>query len=283
LGDTNARHYALFDEFIRQWRGEKIFVSVSDKFIVVSPPSRENPVPKIWFNPFEYMLAVNRVPYTLLSLEDILGRLMAGKETGRVFLVLSSDELPRAKAQTDLVAWHSAATDTGRELDYGVYTIPDAQQVHKPAFVLTDVARLPSTVNTVQINFADQLGIVGYESEPAKAASGAQFVVRVYWKALSTMSDAHTGFLHLMGPNGQLAAQVDRQLGGGVYGTDFWQPGDIIVEKYTLTLPNGPPAGDYTLRIGAYTFPSMERLIVRSANVPARDNVVELGTLRVEP
>ena len=26
LGDTNARHYAFFDEFIRQWRGEKIFV-----------------------------------------------------------------------------------------------------------------------------------------------------------------------------------------------------------------------------------------------------------------
>jgi hypothetical protein len=282
LGDTNARHYAFFDEFVRQWRGERILVSTSDKFIVVSPPSRENPAPKLWFNPFEYMLAVNRVPYTLLSLEDILGRLMAGEETGRVFIVLSQDELSRAKAQVDLVAWHSAA-DTGGELDYGVYVVPDAQQVHKPAFVLTDVARLPSTVNTVQINFADRLGIVGYESEPAKVVSGNQLVVKVYWKALSNMSDAYTGFLHLMGLNGKLVAQVDRQLGSGVYSTDFWQPGDIIVEKDTLTLPNDLPAGDYTLRIGAYILPSMERLVVRSASVPTRDNVVELGTLHMEP
>jgi hypothetical protein len=48
-------------------------------------------------------------------------------------------------------------------------------------------------------------------------------------------------------------------------------------------LPKDMPVGEYTLRVGVYSFPSLERLAVLSSNVPAQDNIVTLGTVHVGP
>src|SRR4030042_632301 len=95
------------------------------------------------------------------------------------------------------------------------------------------------------------------------------------------MPESYTGFLHLTGPDGRLVAQDDHELGRGFYRTIFWQPGEVIRERYVLTLPQSP-GGNYTLWAGAYGFPSLRRLAVRSADKPAQDNRVMLDTLHVE-
>ena len=71
-GRTNAPHWAFADEFLRQWHGEKIYLSET--------LGR--------FNPTEYFLATNRVPYSLMPLGRIMEHLATGQETGPVILVL---------------------------------------------------------------------------------------------------------------------------------------------------------------------------------------------------
>lgn len=267
IGETNAPYLAFFDEFIRQWRGETIFVSDSPL----------NNLPAI-----EYLLAVNRVPYTFMPVGRILERLATRQEAGRVTLILYNDELSRARSQADLMAWDSPVIQAARKVGYGVYTISDAQQVRKPTFVFTNTALAPA-VRIVQANFADQLGLTGYEARAETVAPGGELVVNVHWQAISAMPEAYTGFLHLVGPDGRLVAQDDHELGRGFYRTVFWQPGELVRERYTLDLPKGAPSGEYTLLVGAYSFPSLKRLPVRSASTFARDDVVTLGSINVKP
>jgi hypothetical protein len=264
-GETNAPLFALFDDFVQHWRGEKVLIG--------QPPGE--------FIVIEYFMAVNDIPYDLMPIGRILERLSTGYETKPVVLIVFDDDLPRVQSQTDLIAWNTQSKQTRQKLDYGVYTIIDPQRVRKPTFVFTDTMLAPA-VRAVQADFADQLAVTGYDLKSGKVASGAELVVNVHWQATRVMSDTFTGFLHLIGPDGHLVAQDDHELGRGFYRTIFWQPGEVIREKYVLTLPKDIPSGEYTLQVGAYSFPSLERLAVRSANVPAQDNVITLDTIHVE-
>ena len=175
------------------------------------------------------------------------------------------------------------------EMGYGSYTIADARQVRKPTYVFTDTTLGP-TLHAVQANFADQLGLLAYEVKPDKVTPGVELIVNVHWQAKAAMSEAYIGFLHLVGPDGRLVAQDDHELGRGFYRTLVWQPpegdlspGEVVRERYTLTLPKDVSFGEYTLRVGVYHFPSFQRLTVQSSSVPAQDNAVTLGTVQVRP
>lgn len=266
-GETNAHYYAFLDEFLQQWRGEKIYISETLGA----------------FNPTEYLLAVKRVPYDLMSLGRLMEKLATGQETGRVTLILSKEDLARVRSQADLIVWDTPAMQAARKMNYGVYTIQDARQVRKPVFVLAQDAPPDLAVRRLEANWADQLAVIGYQPDADNTPPGGKLIVAVYWRAIGVISEDYTGFLHLVGPDGQLVTQDDHELGRGLYRTIFWQPDEIVRERYELTLPEDAPLGEYTLWLGAYRYPSVIRLPVRSASVPARDDMVALGAVQVRP
>ncbi len=263
-GETNAPYFAFADEFTRQWRGEKVFLSDSPD------------VPQAT----EYFLAINAVPYIRSPVGRIMERLATGQENGRVTLILTNDDWSRAQAQTDSHLWNSPIMQDADKQGYGVVTIADARQVRKPSFVLASSTALAPTARAIQVNFAEGLSMIGYEIKPNSFNAGQEFIVNIYWQAVHAMPEAYTGFVHLVGPDGQLVAQDDHELGRDFYRTIFWQPGEVIRERYVLTAPKSP--GDsYTLWAGAYGFPSLQRLVVRSADKPTQDNRVMLDTISV--
>ena len=264
-GETNAHYFAFADEFMRQWRGEKIFLSSSG-------------VPQAT----EYFLAIKAVPYTRLPAGRIMEQLVTGQETGRVTLILTNDDRSRAQAQADMTVWDSPAMQDADKQGYGAITIADARQVRKPSFVLTSTSALAPTARALQVNFAEELSMIGYEVKPNPVNAGQEFVVNIYWQASRAMPEAYTGFVHLVGPDGRLVTQDDHELGRGFYRTIFWQPDEVIRERYVLTAPKSP-GGNYTLWAGAYGFPSLQRLVVRSADRPTQDNRVMLDTIHVGP
>jgi len=265
-GETNAPYFAFAQEFVRQWRGERILVSDS--------LGR--------FNPTEFFLATNRVPYDIMPFGRLMEWLATGQETGAVILILEKGDVARARSQAELIAWDTPAMQTAREMGYGAYTVPDARQVRKPTFVFTDTTLGP-TMRAVQANFADHLGVIGFEVNTAKATPGGELVLNVHWQATSAMPEAYTGFAHLVAPNDRLVAQDDHELGRGFYRTIFWQPGEVVRERYTLAVPKDAPGGEYTLWVGAYSFPSLQRLPVRSASTRHQDDAVLLGSVHVGP
>ena len=265
-GQTNRYELAFFREWVRQWKGETILVS--------DTLGR--------FNATEYFLAVNDVPYTHLPIGRLLERLATGQETGRVIIALDNADLPRAGSQADLIPWRLPNVQPDREMGYGLYVIADAQKVRKPNFVFSDTTLAP-TVHPLQVNLADQISLIGYESKSSNAAPGDRLIVQLYWKANRAAPDDYMGFIHLLGPDGRLVTQDDHELGRGFYRAYLWQPDEIIRERYEMVLPNDAPHGDYSFRVGVYRFPSLERLVVRSSSVPTQDNTITFGAIHVRP
>ena len=270
-GETSAPFLAFGDELVKQSRGATVLVSDSTGA----------------FNLPEYFLAVNNIPYKLMPIGRILERLAIGQETGRVLLAMTKDDLSRVQAQTEVIAWGAPVVQSDNPTPwygwYGVYAIVNAQQVRKPSFVLPDSAPLPSTVRPLQVNLADQISLIGYDSKSSQLAPGDRLIVQLYWKASGAAPDDYMGFIHLLGPDGRLVTQDDHELGRGFYRAHLWQPDEIIRERYEMVLSKDAPRGDYSFRVGVYRFPSLERLVVRSSSVPTQDNTVTFGAVHVGP
>ncbi len=49
---------------------------------------------------------------------------------------------------------------------------------------------------------------------------------------------------------------------------EYWQTGDLIVQRHRFFLPANMPPGEYTLATGAYWLDTMERWGVISGEVP---------------
>lgn len=62
-----------------------------------------------------------------------------------------------------------------------------------------------------------------------------------------------TVFVHLIGPDGALAATADAPPDSGRFPTSYWQTGDEIVDEHRLPWPNGwPEDASFEVRVGMY-------------------------------
>jgi hypothetical protein len=55
-------------------------------------------------------------------------------------------------------------------------------------------------------------------------------------------------------------AGSDQQPGGAFYPTDLWRTGEILRDEHVFIVPPGIPPGKYRLRVGMYSYPSLEPL-----------------------
>jgi hypothetical protein len=88
--------------------------------------------------------------------------------------------------------------------------------------------------------------------------------IHLTWQAVARPAADHTLFVHFY-PAGEEKSpplsQLDVQ---PCLPTGQWRPGDVIQEAYVLALPADLPPGDYTLALGWYTWPTLERLPLTS-------------------
>ncbi len=120
----------------------------------------------------------------------------------------------------------------------------------------------------------DSVALAGFDVEPEE---GGLLTVRLYWQALERMADSYTIFLHLQDASGELVAQSDTLPFGGRYPTTVWMPGETVATEHVLTIPDSatPP---FTLYVGMYPWPSMERLPAAQDGEIRPDSRLELIT-----
>jgi hypothetical protein len=83
--------------------------------------------------------------------------------------------------------------------------------------------------------------------------------LKLFWQAKTRPQADYTVFIHLLNAEGHIVAQADGPPAGGVYPTQLWEAGEIIVDERLL--PDLSP-GHYTLRLGLYQPDSGERLSI---------------------
>jgi hypothetical protein len=130
----------------------------------------------------------------------------------------------------------------------------------KPSFSvyrLEDVTPDPERP-TATIELDGPLAFLGYGVETSAVHSGETVLLRTFWEVREPPGRLFSLMAHLVGAGGASIAVGD---GLGV-GVDQLQPGDVIVQRHRLPVPEGTAAGEYELRTGAYWLGGTERWTV---------------------
>lgn len=128
------------------------------------------------------------------------------------------------------------------------------------------------------IAFGETLRLVGHDALPVALTPGSTLPLQMQWESVAATNQPLTAFLHLVAPDGTLAAQMDFP---PPYPPALWHPGERVELTYPLPLPNTLPPGEYELRVGWYHSDSLARLPATGANTV--DGALRLGTVRVPP
>ncbi len=99
--------------------------------------------------------------------------------------------------------------------------------------------------------------IVGYDV--AKQMQTLRVVI--YWEPQSRLNYDYTTFVQLVDERGQKVAQgTDHQLGGEMYPTSLWEPGQVLKDEQRIVLPPNLAPQSYSLVVGMYRQPDMDPL-----------------------
>jgi 4-amino-4-deoxy-L-arabinose transferase-like glycosyltransferase len=104
------------------------------------------------------------------------------------------------------------------------------------------------------VAWANGAQLVGYclEGDPRP---GGMVRWTLIWHITRTPTDDEDDvyyhwFNHLLDEEGQQRGQQD----GASFHTEYWQAGDTVINWFDLQVPGDAPPGDYTMRVGMYTY-----------------------------
>jgi 4-amino-4-deoxy-L-arabinose transferase-like glycosyltransferase len=136
------------------------------------------------------------------------------------------------------------------------------------------------------VDLDGQIRLIGYDLVLPAGASlvpGRTLPLVLYWQAIRRAAQDYTVFTQMVGPDGRVYGQQDNQPQGGRYPTTAWETGQVVIDRYDLTLGEGAPRGQYRLLVGMYDLATGVRLTAMDEDgrrLP--DDAVELTTLAVE-
>jgi len=192
------------------------------------------------------------IPRDVLLTEEEADRFLREATTGyrRVWLVdfgnpLEYDPSHRARG------WLARHAYLGFRQDYLGATLS--------MFILETPTRIEHPLDII---LGNEVRLLGYTLEPEVGHPGEFLFLTLYWEALRPMANSYTVFVHLMDGEGRLRAQIDSPPVGGTLPTSTWVPGDVIPDRYALSLPPDLTPGEYQLNVGLYLWPAMTRLSV---------------------
>jgi len=133
----------------------------------------------------------------------------------------------------------------------------------------------------LDVNFEDQLVLVGLDAPSASVAPGAVVPMTLYWRAQNAPARDYSTTLQVLDAQGRLVAQSDSQNPGGLP-TSRWRPGQYARDAHLLRVPPGTPAGQYRLIAGVYQFQGAALSFLDAAGA-AQGQLAPLGSLVVAP
>jgi len=124
--------------------------------------------------------------------------------------------------------------------------------------------------------------LAGYDMLVDDLRPGGELALSLYWESLRPVDADYTVFTQLLGPDGQLHGQFDRQPLHGHWPTSRWQPGQSFVDKFVIPVDETAPPGEYTLLVGLYDLNTGQRLPVTAAKERVTHDAIALFTLTME-
>ena len=150
----------------------------------------------------------------------------------------------------------------------------------RPAYIPVYAENDAALAHTANLDFNDQMRLVGYEWDKSNLFPGDNIEVRLLWQAQQPMTRTWSVFVHLH----DLAldapiAQRDMYPGQGLTATPLLRPGDRMLDRYVISIPPTAIApAELSLRVGLYDYATEERL-----RLPNGADAAVLAELTLQP
>ena len=124
-----------------------------------------------------------------------------------------------------------------------------------------DGSQVSGAHTPLQVNFGDQITLLGYDPPSADLYPGDALSLNLYWKARQSLTTDYSTFAHLADEEMNIYAQKD-SLNPGRYPTRFWELDEYNKDPHQIVVPPGTPPGEYLLGVGLYDPATLMRLPV---------------------
>ncbi|MDJ0756932.1 MAG: hypothetical protein QNJ45_25600 [Ardenticatenaceae bacterium] len=103
----------------------------------------------------------------------------------------------------------------------------------------------------LQVNFGDQIMLIGADIDQAVVKPGDSIDVTLYWKAIRPMEINFQSFVHFLAEDGFLKTQDDK-LNPGDFPTGQWPLDKYVLDQYELLIPADTLPGSYSINAGLW-------------------------------
>lgn len=144
---------------------------------------------------------------------------------------------------------------------------------------ITQQSRTLQPAHPNNLNFNNLVQFIGYDQEsPLSPGATGNLEISLYWQVDAVPQKDYKVFLHVIGPDNRLVAQVDELPTKGFYSPVQWQPGEIIKDTHRIELPSSLPAGSYQVMLGLYDPSDGVRLDILDQNQQPVGNSAVVAT-----
>jgi len=139
-----------------------------------------------------------------------------------------------------------------------------------PSFALYQLPLEPlAGRNTTKIEFGVDPSIIILAGVTDPVVKGNQLSLASWWIVVGDLPSDIAVFVHLIGEGGEIFAQYD----GLDAAANALQPGDILLQRHVLELPDGVSPGRFALRMGLYRRSDGQRIPLQTG-----DDAIEVAT-----
>jgi hypothetical protein len=201
-----------------------------------------------------------------------------------VALVLPADAPPGENTLRIRVSW---LRPDGSRLSARRWFLPAGQGINLPGVRVVEKENrrfeVPPMAHAAGANFDNKIHLLGYDLSPTRPQPGDALSLTLVWQSLaSDMRESYSVFVHLIGPDGEIHGQWDKEPGErSKEPTTGWVRDEVIVDLIQVPLPAGAPPGAYRVLVGLYLAPDGPRLPLREASGQAAGDALELTRIEV--
>ena len=200
-----------------------------------------------------------------LTMPDVVGRPAEEMRTGldSMRLEVTTKDVWSTEPRGQVVAQQPEAGSTVRAGDAVTLTVSSGPDV------------------VLEANLDEKIVLEGAVLQRRAFEPGQMLGVTLRWRAIGPINRNYSVFVHLIGPEGDLVAQDDRQ---PHLPTDRWNEGIEIVDPHQLTIPAGSSPGRYQLRTGMYRAgePGNRLLVVDAGETTEEANSILIVEIEVK-
>ncbi len=128
-----------------------------------------------------------------------------------------------------------------------------------------DGARVEGVQAPLEVNFAGEMTLLGYNLRPATVEAGESFRLDLYWRAQRKLVAEYSAYARLKDAQSSLWSPKDSRRPGGYRdypATTTWPLDEYAQDSYQIQVLPGTPPGQYDLVVGAFSKATLEELDV---------------------